>query len=244
MRKGLLVVLSIVLVGVLISSLAYAQDGRSLVIRTNGQLLLRDAEGQFVTLELNLHNSNWKYASQAEATAKCEDQAGGGKVLTGTLPVPEVEGAGMSFTETISKGDDGVHVIYELRPSGPMILNGLQISLLLPTDRFGGQQLVVKGGEEADKTVALPRILDPAKWQLGTVKGNSVQIGADEATATTLTIDKTYGLVLHDLRQWERDEFEIRIPLFQEDKGKMIGANDRYDLEVTIGPGAITVTGP
>jgi hypothetical protein len=50
--------------------------------------------------------------------------------------------------------------------------------------------------------------------------------------------------VLHDLRQWQRDEFEVRIPLIQEDKGKMIGANDRYDLEVTIGPGAITVTGP
>jgi hypothetical protein len=71
-----------------------------------------------------------------------------------------------------------------------------------------------------------------------------VQIGADEAAATTLKIDKTYGLVLHDLRQWERNEFEIRIPLFPDDKGKMIGANDRYDLEVTIGPAGITVTGP
>ena len=244
MRKGSAVLLVVVLTGLFIASLAHAQEGRSVVLRANGQVILKDADGEFGTLELNLHNSNWKYASQADATAKCEDQAAGGKAFTGALMVPEVEGAGMSFLETISQGDDGLHVIYELRPSGPMILNGLQISLLLPTDRFAGQQLVIKSAEAANRTVALPRTLDPAQWQLGTIEGNALQIGADEAKATTMKIDKTYGLIVHDLRQWERDEFEIRIPIIQEAQGKMLGTNDRFDVEITLGPGPITTTGP
>ena len=72
----------------------------------------------------------------------------------------------------------------------------------------------------------------------------AVQIGAEAATALTATIDKTYGLVLHDLRQWDRDEFEIRIPIIQEDQGKMLSTTDRFSVEITLGPGEITVTGP
>jgi len=59
-----------------------------------------------------------------------------------------------------------------------------------------------------------------------------------------MKIDKTYGLILHDLRQWQRDEFEIRIPIVQEQQGKMLGTNDRFDLEITLGPGPIALTGP
>jgi hypothetical protein len=244
MRSNLSLVLFVLVVGVVAASVACAQEGRSVVLRPSGQLLLKDAEGDFGTLELNLHNSNWKYASQADATAKCEEQAGGGRLFTGVIAVPDVAGAALTFLETISAGEDGLHVIYELRPSGPMILNGLQVSLLLPTDRFGGQQLVIKSAEAAERRLALPRTLNPAQWQLGTIAGNLVQVGADEATALTAKIDKTYGLVLHDLRQWERDEFEIRIPIIQEDQGKMLGTNDRFDVEITLGPGEISVTGP
>jgi len=244
MRKAFVVLLAVVLTGLFVASLVHAQEGRSVVLRANGQVILKDADGEFGTLELNLHNSNWKYASQADATAQCEDQAGGGKAFTGTLAVPDVAGAGMSFLETISQGDDGLHVIYELKPSGPMILNGLQISLILPAERWAGQQLVVKSAEAADRTVPLPRTLNPNQWQLGTIEGNAVQTGADAAKALTLKIDKTYGLILHDLRQWERDEFEIRIPILQEDQGKMLGTNDRFDAEITLGPGPIAATGP
>ncbi|MBM3472742.1 MAG: hypothetical protein FJX75_05650 [Armatimonadetes bacterium] len=244
MHRGSATLLVLLLTGLFIASLAHAQDGRSVVLRANGQLILKDADGEFGTLELNLHNSNWKYASQADATAQCEDQAAGGKAFTGALAVPDVAGAGISFLETISQGDDGLHVIYELKPSGPMILNGLQISLILPAERFAGQELVVRSAEAADRTVPLPRTLDPNQWQLGTIQGNVVQIGADAAKAITMKIDKTYGLILHDLRQWQRDEFEIRIPIVQEQQGKMLGTNDRFDLEITLGPGPIALTGP
>jgi len=121
MHRGSATLLVLLLTGLFIASLAHAQDGRSVVLRANGQLILKDADGEFGTLELNLHNSNWKYASQADATAQCEDQAAGGKAFTGALAVPDVAGAGISFLETISQGDDGLHVIYELKPSGPMI---------------------------------------------------------------------------------------------------------------------------
>jgi len=244
MRRSFVVALFVVLVSLVLADVVQAQDGRSIVLRRSGQILIKDGEGDFGTLELNLHNSNWKYASQVDATAKCEEKPGGGKAFTGALMIPDVAGAAMSFLETITPGDDGLRIVYELRPSGPMVLNGMQISLVLPTDRFGGQQLVVKSAEAADRTVALPRALNPAQWQLGTIEGNAVQVGADEATGLSMKIDKAYGLIIHDLRQWERDEFEVRIPLIQEAEGKMIGANDRWDVEITLGPGTLEVTGP
>jgi len=195
-------------------------------------------------LEINLHNSNWQYASQTEATATSEDTVGGGKRVAGTIPVPQVVGAALSFLETITPTEDGLKIAYELQPAGPLVLNGLQISLLLPAERFGGEHLVLKGAEVADRRIALPRTLDPNAWQLGTVQANAVQIGADEATALMAKIDKTYGLILHDLRQWEREEFEIRLPLVQEDQGKMLSTTDRFSVEITLGPGGISVTGP
>jgi len=215
-----------------------------LVLRDTGQILLKDAQGDLGTLELNLHNSNWKYASQAEATAKCEEQAGGGKTFTGALMVPDVPGVSMSFLETITPKDDGVHVIYELRPSAPLVLNGLQISLLLPTARFAGQRVAIRGQDTPERSIQLPRVLDADAWQLGTVRGNTVEIGTEEAATLALRTDKTSGLILHDLRRWDREEFEIRIPIVQADEGKMIGANERFDVEVVLGPGEFEVIGP
>jgi hypothetical protein len=225
-------------------SVAAAQEAREVLVRANGQLLARDAEGDFATVEINLHNSNWTYASQADATAASEDLAGGGKRLTGTLPVPEVIGAALSFLQTITPADDGLHIIYELQPAGPLVLNGLQISVVLPAERFGGQQVIVRHAEAIDRTVPLPRALNPAQWQLGTIQGNAVQIGADEATALTAKISKTYGLILNDLRRWDRDEFEIRIPLIYEEQGRMLSTTDRFSVELVLGPGELALTGP
>lgn len=244
MRKATMACV-VVMVGIVeVLPLALSQEALTMALEPSGRVLIRDVEGDVGVLELNLHNSNWKYASQAEATAKCEEQAGGGKVFTGELTVPDVPGAAISFIETITKNDDGVHIIYELKPGAPVILNGLQISLLLPSKRFSGQQLLIRGNQMPERTITLPATLDPDRWQLGTVQGKVVQVGADQATALTLGIDKVYGIILHDLRQWDRDEFEIRIPLVQEDQGKMIGLNDRYDVEVVIGPPNLEVTGP
>jgi hypothetical protein len=233
-----------VVIAVIGLSWARAQGGPDVVLRGNGQILLKDAEGDFGTLELNLHNSNWKYASQTEATAEAEEQPGGGQVFTGALTVPDVPGAAISFLQTLNPTEMGLQIIYELRPSGPMILNGLQISLLLPTERFGGQKLIVGGGEAADRTVELPRVLNPAQWQLGTFQGKSVQIGDAAAPTCTLTLDKGYPLIVQDLRQWERDEFEIRLPFIQADQGKAVGDTDRFDVEITLGPGPVALSGP
>jgi hypothetical protein len=244
MRKACVAVSLVLLsVGVVVC-VAHAQGGLSVTARGNGQLLLKDAEGDLGTLEINLHNSNWKYASQTDATAQVAEQAGGGKQFTGTLAVPEVTGAALSFVETLAPTEDGLRVTYELNPSGPIVLNGLQISLLLPTDRFGGQQLTIRGGEGAERRLVLPRTLNPAQWQLGTIQGNALQVGPDETPLLTGKVDKTYGLIVHDLRQWDRNEFEVRLPLVQEDQGKMLSTNDRFSVEITLGPGKIAVTGP
>ncbi|MGQ9730279.1 MAG: hypothetical protein ACUVX8_03320 [Candidatus Zipacnadales bacterium] len=226
---------------VMVGASGMAQQG--LVLRDTGQVLLKDAEGDLATLELNLHNASWKYASQAEATVTVEAHGETGKRFTGTLAVPETPGAALSFVETVTPGEEGVKLLFELQPGGPMVLNGLQISLLLPAKRFAGERLIVSRPEEATgRSVILPVELEREKWQLGTYEGNAVQLG-DQEGAVILGIDKTYGLVVQDLRRWERDEFEVRIPLLFANEGETVSNVDRWQVELTLGPGPFAVSG-
>ena len=156
-----------------------------------------------------------------------------------------VFGAAVSFLQVVTPhADEGLRISYELRPSGPMILNGLQISLLMPAERFAGERLIIGGEEGPQRSVALPQTLNADRWQLGTVKGSQVQLGAEADTALTLETDKAYDLVLHDLRRWDREEFEIRIPIIAAEQGEMVTANNRWDIEISLAPGPIEITGP
>jgi hypothetical protein len=193
--------LSAVLV-VSLSAVVWAQGAKKVTIRDTGVIAVSDDQGKLATLEVNVHGPEWQYASQADATAQVQRGEDGTRTFTGRLPIPNTTGGALTFREEVRPGEQSLRVTYELGFSQPMTTNGLQISLLLPADRVGGQTLSVRTGEAAavPQRIILPRVLDPAKWQLGTMEGDKVSIGAEEEGGLTLTVGKTVDLVLHDLR--------------------------------------------
>ncbi len=230
---------------VLVAASAWGQAGPTITLRKTGAIAVTDGQGKLATLELNVHGPEWTYASQGDATAQVQREDDGTRRLTGKLTVPNTTGGTLNFLEEVDPREDGIRASYELSFSQPMTVNGLQISLLLPADRFGGTVLNVRPQEAAAvQRIILPRVLNPAKWQLGTIKGDRVYIGSEEQ-GWSLTVDRSVDLVFHDLRQWDRDEFEIRIQLFIEQNGKIVGTDERHSLLVELaGLGAATVTGP
>ncbi len=230
---------------VLLAATAWGQAGRTVTIEDTGVIAISDAQGKMAALEVNVHGPEWEYASQDDAKAQAQQEDDGTRKFTGQLAIPNTTGGALTFLEEIDPREDGIRATYELGFSQPMTVNGLQISLLLPADRFGGTVLSVRQQEAAAmQRIMLPSVLDPAKWQLGTVKGDKIFIGSEEE-GWSLTVDRTADLVFHDLRQWERNEFEIRIQLFAEQDGKIVGTDDKHSVVLDLaGLGAVTVTGP
>jgi hypothetical protein len=224
---------------------AGAQGGPTITLRDTGVIAVTDGQGKLATLELNVHGPEWTYASQNDATAQTQREEDGTRKFTGRLAVPNTTGGALTFLEEVDPREDGMRAGYELSFNQPMTVNGLQISLLLPADRFGGKMLSVQPAEGVATRILLPRILNPAKWQLGTVKGNKVEIQVEGENVFALATDKTSDFVIHDLRQWDRDQFEIRIQLFIEQNGKIVGTDERHSVAVDLaGLGAVSVTGP
>ena len=236
------VVMLVCLVCLLVATVAMAQDGRTAILKDGGMVAVQDGEGKFCDLELNVHGPEWTYSSQADAkaTASADGEA---KVMTGALPVPGTDDGAVTFREDVRGDDDGLKVGYELGFSGAMTVNGLQVSLLLPADRFAGTRLTITGEGTAKRYVVLPAELDEAGWVLASLKGKTIQIGTEEGSPT-VTLDKSRDLLIHDLRRWERDEFEIRIPIIAAEEGTIVGNTDNYDLEVTLAPGPVEVKAP
>jgi hypothetical protein len=208
-------------------------------------IAVSDGQGKLATLELNVHGPEWTYASQSDATAQVQTEDDGTRTFTGKLTVPNTTEGALSFREAVDPREGGAKATYELTFDRPMTVNGLQVSLLLPADRFGGKMLTVEPAEGAATRILLPRVLDAAKWQLGTVKGKKVEIQIDGENAFALTADETTNLIIHDLRRWEREEFEIRAEIFAEQEGKIVGTDTSFSLGLELSNlGAVTVTGP
>ncbi|HJN14817.1 MAG TPA: hypothetical protein QGH10_04975 [Armatimonadota bacterium] len=211
-----------------------AQDAAAISLADSGMLTAADAAGDICTVELNCHGPDWTYASQTEATATLENIGDGERVLTGKLPVPETEGGSVTFTERLTDRDGGLDVAYELGFSKAMTLHGLQVSVLLPADRFAGTSLTIVAWDGGEWEIRLPLApSDDDTWQLGEYLSSAVVLG-DGSGRMDVDPTKTPDLALYDLRRWDRNEFEIRMPLIYDQDGKAVTDADKMSLALTL----------
>jgi len=234
---------------------ACAQDALTAKLLAQGGVSIMSGEKVLATLSLNVHGPEWQHADQVAATAVVKEaDPGPGKVVEGTLPVPGSEGGTVQFVETIRPVAQGFSAGYSLGFTKAMTLNGLQVSLLLPTDTFAGKGIVVHrqpakpaGGEAAAAetvSVTLPEQLDQEKWQLATTPASKIEIAAGTVNAITLTpkppevkegeAAELPRFVIQDLRKWEQNVFEVRLILIMEDKGKQVSAEEKMKVALDL----------
>jgi hypothetical protein len=237
------------------SHVACAQDALTAKLLPQGAINIMSGEKLLATLSLNAHGPEWKHVDQAEATATVRDaDEGPAKVVQGTLPVPNTEGGAIRFVETVTPATEGLLAEYVLGATKALTLNGLQVSLLLPTDTFAGKTVIIHtwdaqagwpGAAPTEKVqeIALPEQLDAEKWQLFTGPASKIEIAAGTDDAITLVpkvpepeegeAAQPALFVIQDLRKWDQDTIEVRLFVVMDDKGKQVSAWDK--LHVALG---------
>jgi hypothetical protein len=198
------------------------------------------------TLELNAHGPKWTHAGQETATATIT-KPGSARRCEGLLPVPNTDGGAVRFVEVIRPKPKEFRVTYELGFTKTMTLDGLQVSLLLPTEAYAGHAVLVgrPSAETADlRRILLPPQLNEQGWQLATLPAETLQIAPGADGAMTLTARVSTGKrseaspapnwAIQDLRQWKQDAFEARLFLIMSDQGKQVTADDKMTVQLDV----------
>ncbi len=211
----------------------WAQEPLTVKIMSNGLLQISRGEVPIGTIELNAHGPGWKHAPQNTATGEIADLGEAGKRVTGTLPVPNTEGGAIQFTETVRPVAKGLQLEYEVSITKAMRLNGLQLSLNLPVAVYKGKEVLLIHPEADMRTVTLPEE-QPENFMLWGGEAARIEIARDAAEAIALEMRAAADVVIQDLRQWEHQIFEIRLPAIMEDQGRDVTPDDKFHLDVTI----------
>jgi len=228
-RCGLLVTVCL-----LLTCAASAQ--RVLIVEDTGVLRIKDGDGIAASIEVNCHGPEWTLGTQSEGVAQIQRVSDTETLITGRVPVAGTTDGAIVYEQRLTQGDDGMVIAYWLGFSGPMAIHNLQVSELLPAELYAGSRLEIAYGDTGRRQLLLPAALDAAQWVLGTFKGHAITTTPIDGEPVTFSgaEDKMPGFEIYDLRQWERDEFEVRVPLLSDQEGKLVGKDDHFGLTLTL----------
>ncbi len=227
---------TVIMVSVLLAVAAGsgAQGTLTAQVEPSGTVRVSAGGAELAMIELNAHASGWKHVPQASATAQVTDLPNGaGKRITGTLPIGEVGGA-LSFTQTVKPIAQGLQLEYDVSVAQTVTLNGLQISICLPTARFAGKELLIGQLDRDPEYGSFPQELNPQNSQVWSGAGERVEAARGTPEAVAARLRAATDIIVQDLRQWKHETFEIRFPAIMEGGGREVTPNDRFHLDFTV----------
>jgi hypothetical protein len=238
------------------STFAGAQEALTVRLLPQGAVSVSDGEVELANLSLNAHGPEWKHVDQAEATGiSTEDGASGTHLVRGVLPVPDTEGGGIRFLESLEPASRGLRAEYILGATEILTLNGLHVSLLLPMASFAGQSVIVypvpgatgtqdAAAAEPTQQLTLPAQGTAPQGRLFAGPVTKVEIAPGTGNAITLTVETPEAgeegsgeapvLVVQDLRKWEHDLIEVRLSLVNADDGQWLAAWDKLQVGLSV----------
>ena len=230
------IALALGVAAVLAGTTAVAQQGIVVQPAPTGRLQLMQAGQPIMAIELSVHGDNWTHAAQSRAQAQVTQVADQpGLLYKGLLAVPGGEGP-LNFEETVRPAENGFFVDYKMWFDQATTLNGLQVSLLLPVARYLGKSVVLVAGGGRETTVELPMQLDAQKWVLHQSGGvTEVQIGPGTDVASGVACGGPTNVLVHDLRQWQQQVFEIRFHEVYQQTATTVEANREFKVSLAFG---------
>lgn len=225
---------------------ASAQGALTATLHPSGMIRVGATDGEIAMIELNAHGPSWQHAAQETATATVTDLPGGaGKQFSGTLPVPNTDGGAIDYVQTVKTLPRGLRIEYEVTMAQTMRLNGLQVSLNLPVARYGGTEVMISQPHGDPDITGLPAAVEEGRTQLWSGSGSKIEAGKDTPATVTMELRAATDVIIQDLREWEHDVFEIRLPAIMEGDGREVSAGDRFHLDLTVTfAGPVTLAGP
>ena len=213
-----------------------AQELISVKLDPSGLIQMAAGDAQLATIELSAHGSGWTHAPQVSATAQVSNLPGGsGKRFAGTLPIPNTEGGAIEYTETLRVLPRAMRIVYDVGVRQAIKLNGLHVSVYLPVAGYAGKELVIERPDDDPDVVTLPAEQRGEAFQVWGGEGSKIEIGKGTEQAITVSLLAAADVVIHDLRKWDQQVFEIRFPAIMEDPSRDVTPEDRFHLDISAG---------
>ncbi|MEN6549786.1 MAG: hypothetical protein ABFE07_27405 [Armatimonadia bacterium] len=228
-----------------LAQVALAQEALTAKLDRSGMIRVSRGGVELAMIELNAHGTGWQHAPQNTATATVVDLPGGaGKRFTGALPVPNANGGALKFVETVKVVPQGLRLEYDVAVGQAMKLNGLHFSVLLPVGVYAGKLIEIARPEGEPSGVSLPGGEVDKAFYGWSGEGYKVEVAKGTAEAVTVEVIAAADLNVQDLRQWNKEVFEVRFPAIAEE-GAEVTPEDRFHFEVTVGfAGTVKLEGP
>ncbi len=219
----------------LAASASWGQEALTATLEPTGLVRVSSGDAELAVIELNAHGPGWQHAPQESAAAGfSEIPDGAGLQFVGSLPIPNTEGGAIQYTETVTPLPQGLKLEYDLTMTQAMRLNGLQLSVNLPVARFGGAEVMISQPHGEPEIAGLPQEQQEGRVQVWSGQGSLIEAAKGTDDAVTVELRAATDVVIQDLRQWEKEVFEIRFPAIMEDGGREVDAGDRFHLDLTV----------
>jgi hypothetical protein len=172
-----------------------------------------------------VHGPQWAYAGQSEATlAAGFPQVVGARQMTvkASLPVPGNEST-LALLERVEAAERGLRVSFDLSADRDASVNSLHVSMWLPVEAAAGTTVEFDDG----RSLVLPAQRGAPTLISGTFKKVSFHPRAGAGFSVELTEPSPF--LVHDLRNWNDERFELRILCLTEaDRGKLAAGEVRH----------------
>jgi len=237
-----LVALSLLLA---LAACAGAQQALTATVEPSGTVRVVSGAVELAMFELNAHATGWQHVPQAQATARVSDLPDGtGKRIEGTLPV-DAAGGVLQFTQTVRSTPEGLQFEYNVNVNQAVKVNGLQLSVCLPTARYAGKELFIGQPDRDPQIRSFPEQLNEQNFQVWSGEGERVEVARGMPEAVAVRLRAATDILVQDLRRWEHETFEIRFPAIMEDGGRELTPDDRFHLDFIVTFAApVRVAGP
>lgn len=241
-------ILSVVTVALVTTTgTSWAQEALTAKLDPTGLIEVSRGEVELAKIELSAHGPGWQHAPQDTATAEISDLPDAdGKLVVGALPVPNTDNGAIAFTQRVAELPEGLRLQYHLSMTQIMRLNGLQVSLLMPVERYAGSEVVISQPHGDPEITGLPEQQPPeGRFQLWSDPGSKIEIARDSDDAITIELRAATDIVMQDLRQWEHEVFEVRFPAIMDDEPREVSTEDRFRLDLIVTfASPVKLTGP
>lgn len=237
--------IALMALAMLLASAAWGQQTLIATPEPSGLVRVSRGEVELAAIELNAHGPGWQHAPQTSATAEAidlPDQAG--LRFVGSLPVPNTDNGVIRYTETVRSLPQGLQFEYDVTMDGAMKLNGLQLSVNLPVAQYAGREVLASEPRGEPQLAGLPQEQQEANFQVWSGQAARIEVAQGTDLAVTIELRASTDVIIQDLRQWDSQVFEIRLPAIMEGEGRDVAAGDRFHLDLTVSfAGPVTLAG-
>jgi len=214
---------------------AWAQETLTAKPDPSGLVRVSRGDVELAVIEFNAHGPGWQHAPQTTATAEATDlPAQAGLRFVGSLPVPNTDGGVIRYTETVRSLAQGLQCEYDVSMDTAMKLNGLQVSVNLPVAQYAGREVLASAPRGEPQLSGLPQEQQEGTFQVWSGQAARIEVAQGTEIAVIIELRASTDVIIQDLRQWDNQVFEIRLPAIMEGEGREVAAGDRFHLDLTV----------